>query len=178
MKPAGPLMIEHRRIEKLIECIQQDLERLRGGGEVSPVRIDRMVDFIRTYADRTHHGKEEDILFEALQERELADEDRRLMEELVREHVFGRETTAALVAANAKVRRGEAGAREEVLEQLATLADFYPQHIEKEDKTFFPHAMEALSAEEQQAMLREFREFDRNMIHEAYESVADDLAAE
>ena len=34
--------------------------------EVDPVFIDTAVDFIRTYADRCHHGKEEDLLFKAL----------------------------------------------------------------------------------------------------------------
>jgi len=41
--------------------------------------------FIRFYADRTHHDKE-DILFRELDKRSLSDNDRRNMNELVEEH--------------------------------------------------------------------------------------------
>jgi hemerythrin-like domain-containing protein len=53
--------------------------------------------------------------------------------------------------------------------------DFYPKHIEKEDKVFFPASRAYFSDEEDQAMLAEFLEFDRKMIHEKYQSVVETL---
>jgi hemerythrin-like domain-containing protein len=53
--------------------------------------------------------------------------------------------------------------------------DFYPKHIEKEDKVFFPASRAYFSDEEDQAMLAEFREFDWKMIHEKYQSVVEAL---
>ncbi|MBN2297153.1 MAG: cation-binding protein, partial [Deltaproteobacteria bacterium] len=61
MKPIGPLMWEHRLIEKMLSLFEKEIQRINDTGEVNPVFIDTAVDFIRTYADRTHHGKEEDI---------------------------------------------------------------------------------------------------------------------
>ena len=43
------------------------------------------------------------------------------------------------------------------------------------DKIFFPAAMNCLSVAEQKAMLDEFYEFDRSMIHAKYKSVVDAL---
>ena len=93
MQARGPLMIEHRLIERMINQIQNVLKKIDANNEVDPLFIDKAVDFIRTYADRTHHGKEEDILFRDLQKKELSKDDRRVMNELVEEHVFGRHTT-------------------------------------------------------------------------------------
>ncbi|MEA3376748.1 MAG: hypothetical protein U9R72_11205 [Chloroflexota bacterium] len=43
--------------------------------EVNPIFIDTTVDLLRTYADRTHDGKEKDILFRDLKDRDLSAED-------------------------------------------------------------------------------------------------------
>jgi hemerythrin-like domain-containing protein len=51
---------------------------------------------------------------------------------------------------------------------MRKFVEFYPVHIEKEDKVFFPTVMNYFSETEQQAMLNEFWEFDRKMIHKKY----------
>ena len=45
------------------------------------------------------------------------------------------------------------------------------------DKVFFPALRAYLTEDEEGAMLAEFREFDRRMIHEKYRAVAHGLAA-
>jgi hemerythrin-like domain-containing protein len=175
MQARGLLMIEHRLIERLIALIARELKHIGERSRVDPVRIDTVVDFIRFYADRTHHGKEEDILFRELAGKRLSDDDRRTMEELIQEHRFGRETTGQLVEANGRYRAGDPSALPILAGKLRTLAEFYPKHITKEDKVFFPASMNYLSAQEQQSMLEEFWEFDRKMIHEKYKSVVETL---
>ena len=171
MLTIGPLMIEHRLIEKGIEVLRQEAERIAQGGEVDPLIIDILVDFIRTYADRTHHGKEEDILFLDLAQKDLSAEDRRVMQELVDEHAFARKTVAELVEAKERCLSGDKRAISRAVEKMASLARFYPDHIKKEDKVFFPASLKYFSREEQDAMLEEMREFDRRMIHEKYKAV-------
>lgn len=97
------------------------------------------------------------------------------MEELIAEHVFGRETTKALVAANTRYRNGDEAALADIGEKLKTLIEFYPKHIQKEDKVFFPSSRAYFTDEEDQAMLSEFWEFDRKVIHEKYKSVVEEL---
>ena len=168
-------MIEHRLIERMLSVIQVNLAEIRKAGKTDPLFIDKAVDFIRTYADRTHHGKEEDILFRDLKARQLSDADRGLMNVLIAEHVFGRRTTGKLVEANSRYRQGDAGALAEIAVSLQTLVDFYPKHIEKEDKIFFPASRTYFSEAEEQQMLAEFREFDRRMIHEKYTALVAEL---
>lgn len=177
MKPIGPLMWEHRLIERMIRVVRIEIERINRENTVNPVAVDTAVDFIRTYADRTHHGKEEDILFREMVKKRLTPEHARIMDELIEEHKEGRKTVARLVAAKEKYLQGNAAAVAEVVECLRWLTDFYPKHIAKEDKGFFYPILAYFSEEEQQAMLREFWEFDRKMIHEKYNRVVDAFEA-
>jgi hemerythrin-like domain-containing protein len=165
-------MIEHRLIERLIAQIRTELDQITSAKRTDPVRIDTFVDFIKTYADRTHHGKEEDIYFKKLGEKPMSEEDSRVMDELIEEHRYGRKITGELVEANARYRDGDANALSEISEKLKQLVAFYPGHIEKEDKVFFPNARSYFSDDDQRALLDAFYDFDRRMIHEKYEKVA------
>lgn len=175
MQARGQLMIEHRLIERMLSVIRKALTQIKATNTVDPVFVDTAVDFISMYADRTHHGKEEDILFRALSQRTLSAEDERVMQELIDEHVFGRQTTKALVTANTHYRNGDKTAITDIAGRLQTLVEFYPGHIEKEDKIFFPAAKAYFTDEEDQTMLDEFWEFDRKMIHDKYKSVVEEL---
>ncbi|MBA3003781.1 MAG: cation-binding protein [Desulfurivibrio sp.] len=175
MQARGPLMIEHRLIERMLNIVRDRLALAVKNKSIDPLFVDAAVDFIRTYADRTHHGKEEDILFRNLDTKELSAADRKVMNELIAEHVFGRNTTKSLVEANTRYRNGDASALEDIARCLKTLVDFYPKHIGKEDKVFFPAARAYFSEEEDQAMLSEFYLFDQKMIHEKYKSIVDEF---
>lgn len=177
MKPIGPLMWEHRLIEKMLSFFEGEVRKIIEKKKVDPLFIDTAEDFIRTYADRTHHGKEEDILFRDLMKKQLSSEHSRIMEELVSEHKYARKTVGKLVEAKERYLKGENTSRE-VITLLKELASFYPMHIKKEDKHFFHPCMEYFTKEEQDQMLREFYEFDRNMIHEKYRTMVDRIEAQ
>ena len=171
MQARGPLMIEHRLIERMIALIRQEISRIETIAQVDPLFIDTVVDFISMYADRTHHGKEEDILFKELAKRTMSDQDRRVMDELISEHVFGRKITRELVDANARYRQGERSVLTIIKDKLAVLTEFYPRHIKKEDVVFFPAARNYFTEEEDQQLLKKFWKFDREMIHVKYRAV-------
>lgn len=170
-------MIEHRLIEQMLTVIQRSLEHAEQTQAIDPYFVDAAVDFIQVYADQTHHGKEEDILFRELQKKPLSNEDRLLMDELIEDHIFSRNTTKALVEANRRYRSGSDAAIAELKACLKTLVEFYPTHIRKEDDVFFPASRTYFSDQEDQAMLAGFWEFDRKMIHEKYKAVVKELEA-
>jgi hemerythrin-like domain-containing protein len=167
-------MIEHRLIERMIGAMQRKRREAEESGIPDVRFVDTAVDFIRTYADRLHHGKEEGVLFRDLAAKPLSAEHRQIMDELVAEHGFGRKTTAGLVAARHRYADGDSGAMTEIIEHLSALTDFYPRHIAKEDRRFFVPVMRYFTAEEQSRMLAEENEFDRKFIHVHYGSVVDE----
>lgn len=161
-------MVEHRLIERMIGVLEVELKKIHETSKVNPIFIDNVVDFIRTYADQTHHGKEEDILFRELKKRDLSPEHDKIMTELVEEHILGRKTTRELVDANKKYAQGNNDAIKIIIEKMEFLVEFYPKHIEKEDKHFFIPVMKYFTKEEQDALLQEGKAFDRKMIHKKY----------
>jgi hemerythrin-like domain-containing protein len=176
MMPIGPLMIEHRLIERMIDVMQEELNIFEKEKKLDPEFLEMAVDFIRTYADRCHHGKEEDILFRELRGKKLKDEHRHTMEELIEDHRRGRTFTARLGEANKRYVEGDRDAMSTVTDCMKSLVQFYPKHIEKEDKHFFIPCMEYFTETERQAILGEEWEFDRNLIHEKYKKIV--IAAE
>jgi hemerythrin-like domain-containing protein len=180
MQPIGPLMIEHRLIERLIALMKRELSRVKDNilvdrefAFMDPVFIDTAVDFMKTYADRTHHGKEEEILFAELAKKDLAPEHRQLMAELIEDHVWSRKTTASLFEAKNDFLLDKAGALDNVLLHLGEMVTFYPRHIEKEDKGFFIPCLAYFSEGERARMLEQMAEFDRKMIHEKYRAIVE-----
>jgi hemerythrin-like domain-containing protein len=171
MKPIGPLMVEHRLIERMIALLRREITQISSTGKVNVGFLMASADFMRTYADKTHHGKEEYILFRDLAKKNLSPEHKKIMEELIQEHTTARNTVTQLVVAREKYinEKGSASARNTIISCLAKLVGFYPPHIEKEDKHFFFPCLEYFDKKEQDAMLQEFWEYDRKMIHEKYE---------
>ena len=178
MKPIVPLKTEHGIIDQMIKLARDETLKIATKDAFNPAFIDTLVDFLRTYADDTHHGKEEDILFRDLRDKDLSPEDRQLMEELMQEHVHARETVGELVAAKDEVLQGDQEALETVVRKLAELIELYPEHIRKEDDVFFPASMTYFTASEQEAMMEEMHEADRQMIHQKYQSVVQRLKDE
>lgn len=176
MKPIGPMMWEHRLIEKMLRLFDAEIDKINKQKRVDTIFIDASVDFIRTYADRTHHGKEEDILFRELAKKRLTPEHARIMDELITEHRYSRQVVGQLVATKDRYLEGEDVAQQ-IIGYMRELAKFYPAHIEKEDKHFFYPCMGYFSKAEQDQMLSEFYEFDRKMIHEKYQMVVEQLTS-
>ena len=175
MLPIGPLMAEHRIIEKMLALMEKEIEKMKKFNKANPIFIDTAVDFIRMYADRTHHGKEEDILFRELEKKNLSPNHTKIMEELIEEHVWARKKVGNLVDAKKSYANGNIDAVEEIITLMNDLAKFYPVHIKKEDKNFFIPILKYFSEEEQEQMLQEFWNFDKTLIHEKYKKVIDDL---
>lgn len=173
--PAGPLMAEHRVIERMLAVLEIELQMMAETQAVDPGVIDTAVDFIRTYADHCHHGKEEDILFRRLADKPLDDELAAVMAGLVEDHARGRAMTRSLIEANARYRSGEPAALGEIEKSIRDLVEFYPVHIAKEDRHFFKPCLEYFTDAEKETMLADFDEFDRALIHETYRRVVERL---
>ncbi|MBP7088357.1 MAG: hemerythrin domain-containing protein [Candidatus Omnitrophica bacterium] len=171
MLPVGPLMIEHRLIERMIALMAKEAQRIEQGLVPDVEFIRTAVDFIKTYADRLHHGKEEGILFRDLAKKQLSAEYKRIIDELIKEHVFARDNTRKLVEALNKYLAGGTDLVKVMAENMGVIAKFYPKHIEKEDKHFFLPVINYFTKDEQSAMLAEFNDFDRQFIHVTYKNI-------
>ncbi len=99
MKPIGPLMIEHRLIERMLALLTLEHHRIVETKNIDYEFLDASIDFLKTYVDKYHHGKEEDILFKELSEKPLSLEDRKMLNELIEEHGRTRKAVERLESA-------------------------------------------------------------------------------
>jgi hemerythrin-like domain-containing protein len=175
MKPYGPLMVEHRLIEQMVSLMKAEIERIDNSGNIEARSIGIIVKFLRVYADKCHHGKEEDILFAALRKKAISDSDSKILDKLLEEHKIARQTVKTLADAKELYYKGDKGTLALMRDCLAKLTALYPAHIELEDKQFFIPVMKYFTEEEQAKMTRDFGEFDRKMIHSEYQDVVNRL---
>jgi hemerythrin-like domain-containing protein len=168
MTPIGILMVEHRLIERMVDLMRAELERDVQGKKVDLILIDGAIDFAKTYADACHHGKEESILFAKLAMKKLLPEHKKQMDELVLEHIQNRKIITNLEMERERYVKGDPQAVGPILTICRSLAEFYPGHIEKEEKNFFLSSMEYFSRREQEEMVKKFWEFDKDLLLEKY----------
>ena len=115
------------------------------------------VDFIRNYADRFHHAKEEDVLFIALVKNGMP-EKQSPIEAMLMEHDQGRAFVSALETAAEKALAGELGQVPLIAANAKSYAALLRGHIDKEDSILYPLAERVLPEEVRPAMLQSYRQ--------------------
>ncbi len=173
MKPIGLLMREHRLIERHITLIDNALQKSKKTNTIDIDFIRKSIDFFRTYADRTHHGKEEDILFRDLKKKKNSPELQKIMEGLEQDHRYARALVTDLEHQNNSYLQGKTDSIKELTATLEKIVTLYPVYIETEDKEFFYPCMDYFTEKEQQKMLQEYYDFDKKMIHEKYHKMVE-----
>lgn len=171
---------EHRVIERVLRVIGTSANRLERGEEVPVEIFKKAVDFFRNFADRCHHGKEEDLLFPTLEERGVPREGGPLGV-MLQEHDQGRSYVKALGEAAEKLREGGSEAREAIIENVRGYVALLTQHIEKEDCVLYRLADDALSEEDKERLIEEYEKVEREKlgegVHERYLKMVEELEA-
>jgi hemerythrin-like domain-containing protein len=71
-KPTEVLEREHHYIQQVVASLMLLAEELEKGEAVPAETLADTMEFLRTFADRCHHGKEEAFLFPLLDQRRAA----------------------------------------------------------------------------------------------------------
>ena len=137
------LVTEHLLIKRMLALIER-FAPLTAKGEFRDWQfyLDG-VDFIRQYADRFHHAKEEDVLFEALVANGMPRQNSPVAAMLM-EHDQGRIYVRAMEAAALKAAAGEANQEQFIAENALAYAALLREHISREDEILYPLAERVL----------------------------------
>ena len=135
-------MIEHRLIERMVAVMDRQKRTIDSGGAPDNDLLDTAVDFMSNYADRCHHGKEEELLFSKLRTKPMSPDMVQAMDRLIDDHAWSRAEIGRLRELNANSRGGNAAAAAGISGVLGGLVKLYPDHIFREDKQFFPRSHE------------------------------------
>jgi hemerythrin-like domain-containing protein len=153
------LEAEHHVIAKIVGITPVLADTLEEGGVIKQQILQSIVEFMRVYADKCHHGKEEDLLFPALADKGVPMQGCPIGA-LVADHVTGRSLAKRLSESTEAYGKNDPEAYEGLISSLRGIAAFYPGHIWKEDYLLFPMTKKVLNAEELSALYREFEAVD------------------
>jgi hemerythrin-like domain-containing protein len=174
------LVDEHRLIKKVLDWGEAEIARIDKGQPPDAAKLVQALDFIRNFADRCHHAKEEGLLFTYMNDRGMPRQGGPIAV-MLHEHDLGRSYVAAAAAALDGAGRGDRGALAKLRENLAGYISLLRAHIEKEDNILYPMAERLLDAAAQEALLRDFERVEREEIgagvHEKYHHLAEELGA-
>jgi hemerythrin-like domain-containing protein len=179
-KAIDVLMNEHRLIERALGSLETYAADLRAGAPPSREVVGDYAAFFRGFADRCHHGKEEDILFQRLLERGLPRHAGPLAV-MYHEHEVGRASVRELTAIAARPTPAGAADRDEVLACAGAYVPLLREHILKEDHVLYPMALQVLTGPELDAMEAQFAAFETGLradgSYDALEALAERLVA-
>ena len=133
------LVNEHRLILRMIALLEQNAPRTAAGTYRNWQFYLDGVDFIRNYADRFHHAKEEDVLFEALVANGMPREHSPVAAMLM-EHDQGRAFVKIMEAAAREALDGQEGMEPIIADNALAYAALLRDHIAKEDDVLYPLA--------------------------------------
>ena len=149
--PMQRLVDEHVLIKRWIALIPRVVDNLDVESDAGRQLILDGIDLIRSYADRYHHAKEEDILFEYF------DQDSEILQVMYEDHTTGRGHVKAMLEA---LDRQD---RQALAEHLLAYRELLTGHIQKEDEILFPWMDRNLSTSQVGEIFSKFNEVDEKM---------------
>lgn len=180
VKATDVLRTEHKAIKRMLAILNYTADRLELKEDIEPVILEKGVDFVRNFADRCHHGKEEGLLFPLLEKKGFARDSGPIGQMLI-EHDEGRSYIKGLDAALRKYARGDKTAVQDIVDNVRGYTGLLSRHIDKEDMILFNMADRVLSPDEDASLKAKFDEVESKEIgegvHEAYHRMLDEFEA-
>ena len=154
---------EHDNILRGLEVLEACAGKLEDEQPVPPTTLEGLIEFFRLYADRTHHGKEEDLLFPAMIangfSREVGP-----VHCMLADHDRNRSLTREMIEAAGKYRAGDKKAGTAFAAAATQYVSVLREHIQKENLVLFVMADNAIPESDQPGLLAKFHDVDNNKI--------------
>lgn len=146
--PIKKLVDEHLLIKRWIALIPQMIGNLDLKSPEDRQLISDGIDFIRSYADKYHHAKEEEILFKYF------DENLDIIKTMRSDHEAARNHVKAILEA---LKNKD---KEAIIEHLNGYRELLTEHIKKEDEILYPWIDRNLSITQVGELFTKFAEAD------------------
>lgn len=177
-KATGQLRAEHEGIKLMIQILEKAVSNM---DNAKVEDLEKMIEFIKVFADKCHHAKEETLLFPALEEAGVPNEGGPIGVMLM-EHDMGRSFVAAMSEALEKMKAGDKGAGNDFKENAQGYGNLLTSHIEKENNILFHMAEMSFSKEKDEELFEGFEKVEIEKIgkgkHDEFHALLDRLAEE
>lgn len=161
---------EHQAVLLALEILEKICQRLEVGEKVEPKHQEEILEFIKIFVDKCHHGKEEDLLFPALEKVGIPKENGPIGMMLT-EHDMGRDYVRGMSE--------NISNPEKYIENAHRYIELLKQHIEKENNILYPMADIHISQAKDDELLKEFNKLELERIgpgkHEEFHKMLEGL---
>ena len=150
---------EHQHILKVITTLTKECDNLQTKQELNEQFFRQAIEFIRNYADKFHHAKEEDLLF-----KEFCKDESKMhcnpTPQMLHEHELGRDFVQALEQSlnNKDIPS--------IIKNSQGYANLLQEHIFKEDNILYPMIDEALNDHTKNNLLKQFKQIEKQFAKE------------
>lgn len=170
---------EHKNIRRMLKVVRNVCYRVMTKDEYDISDLPKIIDFIRSYADKHHHGKEEDILFQTMNKEIERLSKSGAITGMYIEHDMGRLYISNLDKALEKFKQGDDEARLDIIANGISYTDLLDRHIEKENTAMYKFAENMLNDSSKAFIEEESKKIEdeatKNGIQEKYLSIVKEL---
>jgi len=158
--PTDQLKAEHEKILIFFGILERIWVRFEAKRDINPLYLEQVIEFIKIFVDKFHHGKEEDILFPAMRKAGGLRESGPIRELMI-DHIKGRSLVRDMNLAAERYRKYDLGAPVRFVKRAKSYISLLIEHIRKEDETYFPMVEKALSEKQKKELLKSFEELEK-----------------
>ena len=156
------LINEHKYVSRMLVVIRKVCFNLMENNEIDYKDFEKIISFVRNFADGHHHQKEEIFLFNKMVEY-LGDTGKNVITHgMLVEHDLGRSYIRNLIEALEKHKNGNNESKLDIIANAISYATLLENHIHKEDNVIFNFAKRALSKEILETVDKECMEYEEN----------------
>jgi hemerythrin-like domain-containing protein len=179
MDAINELTTEHEAVRLTLRILKSIGQRIEETGTIANTdHVEQLFDFFGTFVDRCHHGKEEELLFPALEQVGISREGGPVGV-MLKEHQFGRDLVTKIKAELSDYKNGDGNAARRFKRHADDYIELLNLHIEKENNVLFPLAARHLPADKLAEMKKGFDRIESEKIgsgkHERFHQMMDEL---
>jgi len=179
MNPIKELITEHEAVRMTLRILNRISEEIDKTAKIpNPEHLKQLFEFFSVFVDKCHHGKEEELLFPAMEAVGISRKGGPIGV-MLNEHQQGRDLVAKMKRALSQYLNGDTGAAQ----KLKGFADAYIAllnlHIDKENNVLFPMAQQHLLENKLAELKKGFDKIETDKIgtgkHEEFHQMLDIL---
>jgi hemerythrin-like domain-containing protein len=178
MLPTEDLINEHKAIKIMLSIMSKIADNIQSGKDYDTKDPAQIVDFLKTFADKCHHGKEETALFPALVLAGIPNENGPIGV-MLHEHTIGRGYIKEISDAVEIYNTDPKGSKQVIAKVLTNYVNLLQNHIQKEENVLFPMANKVLTEKKQNEVFEQFEKIEEEVVghgvHEQYHELLNQL---
>lgn len=179
MNPIEELKTEHEAVRMSLRVLQRIATDIGHRKQLAHTEdINEIIDFFRVFMDRCHHGKEEKLLFPALEKIGVGHNGGPIGV-MLSEHDQGRNYVGEMEKAIRSDGKDAAAEAQRFAKSAYAFIDLLEHHIEKENQVLFPIGENRLSGKQLERLKEGFDRIESEEVgpgrHEAFHDLLDRL---